>query len=105
MRTRCLLSALLGLWFVFSPWVIGLEEVPAAVWVAPVFGGIQFISSVWAFYKPIGDSLSNLITLLTGLLFAILPFTIPSLPIGEILFLSVFGLLTVFLSFSNLESK
>lgn len=104
MRLRCLLTALFGLWFLFAPWIIGFTEVSAAVRVSVVLGAVQFFASVWALITMEG-SWPYWITLITGLIFAIAPFTVSFLAIGQILFLAVFGLSTFFLSFSNLESK
>lgn len=103
MKVRCLLSALFGLWFMLAPWIIGYADHSAAVWVSEVLGAVQIICSLWALIHRAGDSLQNLITLITGLVFAIMPFTF--LPIQKGLFITIFGMLTIVLSFRNLGSK
>jgi len=103
MKTRCLLTALFGLWFMVAPWTVGFADHSVALWVSEGCGAVQVICSLWAFYKRAGDSLPNLLILLTGFIFAIMPFTF--LPVSKGLYVTVFGMLTIVFSFRNLGSK
>ena len=103
MKTRCLLTSLFGLWFLAAPWVIGFADHPAALWICEGLGAVQIVCSLWAFTQTKGDALPNLLTLLAGLMFAIMPFTF--LPVSRGLYITVFGMLTIVFSFQNLGSK
>jgi hypothetical protein len=103
MKLRCLVTALMAVWFMCAPWVIGFSGHMAPVVVCVMFGAIQLVSSLWAYTKPAGDSLQNLIILITGLLFAVFPFTF--LPVRSGIFITLFGMLTLALSFRNLSSN
>jgi hypothetical protein len=41
------LSAIIGLWFVISPWVFDFVSNSGAMWNSIVFGAIVFILTAW----------------------------------------------------------
>jgi hypothetical protein len=104
MKTRNVLSALIGLWFIIAPWAVGFSDHSGAVWVSLIFGIVQLLVSLWAYGKSGWNVWQNWVTVITGILFIILPFS-SSLSSGETWASVILGLLTVIFSFWNLGSK
>ncbi|UUZ81119.1 SPW repeat protein [Paenibacillus sp. P26] len=103
MRTRNTLSALIGLWFLIAPWVLGFDS-PGALWTSVVFGAVQIISSLWATDKSGWGVWQNWVSLVAGVWFILLPFAY-SLSSGETWSSVILGLITVLLNLQNLATK
>ncbi|MDQ0189025.1 SPW repeat protein [Alicyclobacillus cycloheptanicus] len=48
MKWRNGLAALIGIWFIISPWVFHYADETAPLWTSIVLGAIQLIASGWA---------------------------------------------------------
>ncbi len=68
------INALIGIWFLISPWTLGYSQSAGAVWYSVVFGAILLIVSFWAAVQldPKGwSSWPCWIALIMGILFII----------------------------------
>ncbi|AKO93224.1 SPW repeat protein [Priestia filamentosa] len=104
MKTRGILNALIGVWFIIAPWVIGFSDQSGALWSSIIFGIIQVIVSLWGADKPGWNSWQNWISVITGVWFVAFPF-IYSLTDGAVLSSVILGLITIVFSLWNLGSK
>ncbi|WP_028401036.1 SPW repeat protein [Ectobacillus panaciterrae] len=104
MKTRSTLNALIGIWFIIAPWVVGFSDQSGAVWSSVVFGAIQLIVSFGGYNKPGWGSWQNWVSVITGVWFVIFPF-IFSLTKGEVWSSVILGLITVIFSLLNLGSN
>lgn len=104
MKTRGYLNALIGVWFIIAPWVIGFSDQSGALWSSIIFGIIQIIVSLWGSDKPGWSSWQNWISVITGVWFVIFPF-IYSLTNGETWSSVILGLITIVFSLWNLGSN
>ncbi|MCL6516252.1 SPW repeat protein [Alicyclobacillus sp.] len=79
MKWRNWLNAIIGVWFIIAPWVLGVSDVAGAVWTSVIFGAIQVIASVWAAYveEPSWRTWQNWVSFLTGVWFILQPFVLP----------------------------
>jgi FtsH-binding integral membrane protein len=71
------LSALIGVWFIISPWVLQFSHQKTALWTSVVLGAIQLIASVWAAQTRDAESTRmwmEAVSLVTGIWFVIQPF-------------------------------
>jgi SPW repeat len=100
-KTRGSLNALIGVWFIIAPWVIGFSDQAGALWSSIIFGIIQIIVSLWGGDKPGWNSWQNWVSVITGVWFVIFPF-IYSLTVGEVWLSVILGLITILFSLRNL---
>jgi hypothetical protein len=100
-KTRGSLNALIGVWFIIAPWVIGFSDQSGALWSSIIFGIIQIIASLWGADKPGWNSWQIWVSVITGVWFVIFPF-IYSLTIGEVWLSVILGLITIIFSLRNL---
>lgn len=104
MKTRGYLNALIGVWFIIAPWVMGFSDQSGALWSSIIFGIIQIIVSLWGSDKPGWNSWQNWVSVITGVWFVIFPF-IYSLTDGEVWLRVILGLITILFSLWNLGSN
>ncbi|MFF2445098.1 SPW repeat protein [Priestia megaterium] len=104
MKTRGILNALIGAWFIIAPWVIDFSNQSGAFWSSIIFGIIQLVASLWGYDKPGWKSWLNWISVLTGIWFVIFPF-IYSLTNGKVWSIVILGLITIIFSLWNLGSN
>ncbi|MED3729440.1 SPW repeat protein [Priestia filamentosa] len=104
MKTRGYLNALIGVWFIIAPWVMGFSDQSGALWSSIIFGIIQIIVSLWGSDKPGWNSWQNWVSVITGVWFVIFPF-IYSLTDGEVWSSVILGLITIVFSLWNLGSN
>lgn len=104
MKTRSYLNALIGVWFIIAPWVIGFSDQSGALWSSIIFGIIQIIVSLWGSDKPGWNSWQNWVSVITGVWFVIFPF-IYSLTNGEVWSSVILGLITIVFSLWNLGTS
>lgn len=95
------LSALMGLWFLMSPWVFGFGEVTNALFSCALLGGLQFVSSMLALGKSGKHLWQNWLCVTTGALFIVLPNVFH---LGLMAFFSfvVLGFMTILVNYANL---
>ncbi|MFS2170125.1 SPW repeat protein [Priestia megaterium] len=104
MKTRGIINAVIGIWFVIAPWMLGFSYDTGATSASIVFGSLQVIMSFWGVTKHGWHSWQNWISLITGLGFILFPF-IYSLTDGVLWSSFLLGLMTVLLSLLSLNSK
>ncbi|MFP7732407.1 SPW repeat protein [Priestia aryabhattai] len=104
MKTRGFVNAVIGIWFILAPWMLGFSYDAGATSSSIVFGILQVIMSSWGANKPGWNSWQNWISLITGLLFILFPF-IYSLTDGVLWSSIILGLMTVIFSLWSLSSK
>jgi len=103
-KTRGIINAIIGIWFVIAPWMLGFSYDAGATSASIVFGILQVITSLLRANKPGWNSWQNWISLISGLWFVLFPF-IYSLT-GEVLWSSIIlGLVTGLFSLWSLNSK
>ncbi|WP_028549537.1 SPW repeat protein [Paenibacillus sp. UNC451MF] len=105
MKVRSVLIALFGLWLMAAPWYFGYTQETTAMWASILVGLIQIMAALWSMFRPVGDSLPNLITLITGLFMAITPFIQPINDHKQLWIGAALGVLTILLSFTNLGTR
>ena len=103
-KTRGIINAVIGIWFVIAPWMLGFSYDTGATSASIVFGSLQVIMSFWGVTKSGWNSWQNWISLITGLWFILFPF-IYSLTDGVLWSSVVLGLMTVLFSLWSLNSK
>ncbi|MED3850804.1 SPW repeat protein [Priestia megaterium] len=103
-KTRGIINAVIGIWFVIAPRMLGFSYDAGATSASIVFGSLQVIMSFWGVTKPGWNSWQNWISLITGLWFILFPF-IYLLTDGVLWSSVVLGLMTVLLSLWSLNSK
>ncbi|GIN86687.1 hypothetical protein J6TS2_30730 [Heyndrickxia sporothermodurans] len=104
MKTRSTLNALIGVWFIIAPWVIGFSDDSGALWSSVILGAIQAIVALWGYNNPGWNSWQSWITVITGVWFIVFPF-IYSLSNGEVWASVILGAITVIFSFWNMGSN
>jgi sulfite exporter TauE/SafE len=103
-KTRGIINAIIGIWFVIAPWMLGFSYDAGATSASIVFGILQVITSLLGANKSGWNSWQNWISLISGLWFVLFPF-IYSLT-GEVLWSSIIlGLMTGLFSLWSLNSK
>ncbi|MCS7463487.1 hypothetical protein N0M98_25605 [Paenibacillus doosanensis] len=103
MKTRSVFITLFGIWFIAAPSVFGYTDLYAAAWISVGLGIVQIIASLWSLRYASGDSPPHLVTLLTGLVMAVMPFTL--LSDRTIWISAAIGVLTILFSFANLSVR
>ncbi|MEJ9222529.1 MULTISPECIES: SPW repeat domain-containing protein [Priestia] len=104
MKTRGIVNAVIGIWFVIAPLILGFSYDAGATSASIVFGTLQVITSFLGTAKPESNSWQNWISLISGLWFVLFPF-IYSLKDGVIWSSIILGLMTVLFSLWSLNSK
>ncbi len=100
MKWRNGLAALIGVWFILSPWVFHYSTHTGAVWTSVVLGAIQLISSAWATFKEDSSGWAvwqTWFSLIMGAWFIVQPFAF-SLGIGEMWTSVILGAITIVLN-------
>ena len=104
MKARSVLNALIGIWFIIAPWVVGFSDQSGALWSSVILGAVQTIFALWGFEKSGWNSFQNWFTVITGAWFVIFPFIFSFT--NEALWSSVIlGLITVIFSLWNMGSN
>lgn len=95
------LSALMGLWFLLSPWVFGFGDVTNALFSCAFIGSLQFVSSMLALGKTGKHMWQNWLCVATGALAIVLPNVFQ---LGMLAFLSfvMLGFMTILVNYANL---
>ncbi|UJF34606.1 SPW repeat domain-containing protein [Paenibacillus hexagrammi] len=101
MMMKNLVSALLGLWFIATPWVFGFTDLEQAKLVCIVLGGIQFVFSLLAIGKSGPKTWQNWIAFFAGIWFIIFPNIYHMALLAFFLFV-VTGFVTMLINYSNL---
>lgn len=66
--------ALIGIWFIIAPWIVGYSDDKGALWTSVIIGAVQLITSLWAFSSSGWGSWQSWISLLAGGWFIVFPF-------------------------------
>jgi len=103
-KTRGIINAVIGIWLVIAPWMLGFLYDAGATSASIVFGTLQVIMSFWETTKSGWNSWQNWISLITGLWFVLFPF-VYSLTDGVLWSSIILGLMTVLFSLWSLNSK
>lgn len=102
MKWQNWINALLGVWFIISPWAVGFSSNSGALWTAIIIGLIQVIVAVWAVSQQDVSGWNvwqTWVSLLTGIWFIIMPFVFGlSSNQGELWTGIIFGVVTAVLS-------
>ncbi|WP_010492092.1 SPW repeat domain-containing protein [Paenibacillus elgii] len=101
---RNLLAALIGLWFIGAPWILGFSDHSGALRSSMAAGFIELAFSLLALGKTGWGSWQHWIAFLTGVWFMMLPFVF-SFGLGMTLFILVLGVATVLLNFYNMNEE
>ncbi|MCZ8522238.1 MULTISPECIES: SPW repeat protein [Paenibacillus] len=104
MTQRSSLTALIGLWFVLAPWIMGFAGESSALWSSIIGGGVLLLSSVLGFGKSGWDSLFNWLSLLSGVWLIIFAMAF-GFPVLQAAFYLLLGLAAVLLTFYNMEGR
>lgn len=80
MRTTNWVVALIGAWFIITPWVFGFSANTGAVWTSVVAGAIMLIVGIWAASLPRStanwSNWRNWTSLVMGIWFIIQPWSV-----------------------------
>ncbi len=101
---RNLLAALIGLWFVGAPWILGFSGHSGALWGSMGAGFLELVFSLLALGKIGWGSWQHWIAFLAGVWFMMLPFVFSFGP-GVTLFILALGVVTVLLNFYNMNAE
>ncbi|WP_426450735.1 SPW repeat protein [Paenibacillus sp. S-38] len=104
MTQRSSLVALIGLWFIMAPWIMGFAGSSGALWSSVIGGGVLLLSSLLGFGKPGWNSLFNWISLLSGVWLMIFGMAFP-FPLLQASLYLLLGLAAVLLTFYNMEGR
>ncbi|TVY08925.1 SPW repeat domain-containing protein [Paenibacillus cremeus] len=104
MNTRNVLAALIGLFFVFAPWLLGFTDEAGLVRTSVFLGAVQFITSILAFGKYGWNTWQNWISFISGVAFIIFPFAF-TLGWGITVIYIFLGFATVLLNFYNMNAE
>ena len=107
MKWRNWLAAIIGIWFIISPWVLGFSDKSGALWTSVIIGAVQLIvagsastkddSSGWTVWQ-------TWLSLITGIWFIIAPY-IFALGAGETWTSVILGAVTALLSLWTMGTK
>ncbi|NEW08304.1 hypothetical protein GK047_20080 [Paenibacillus sp. SYP-B3998] len=97
------LSALIGIWFIATPWVFGFTDQINPYLVCIFLGSLQVICSLLAGGKTGHKVWQNWVCFLTGAVFIVLP-NLYQWSILEFFIFVVLGFMTLLLNYSNLYS-
>lgn len=101
---RNLLAALIGLWFIGAPWILGYSGHSGALWSSMAAGFAELAFSLLALGKTGWGSWQHWIAFLAGVWFMMLPFVF-SFGLGMTLFMLVLGVVTILLNFYNMNEE
>lgn len=107
MKWRNGLTALIGIWFIISPWVFNYSDHTGALWASIILGAIQLIASAWAMFKNNASGWKvwqTWVSLIMGVWFIIQPFAF-SLGKGETWTSVILGIITVVLNLWSMAIK
>ena len=68
------LNALIGVWFIVSPWIMGFNQLSSATWFSVIAGAILLIVSFWAATQTDAinwSSWQGWVSLIVGIVFVI----------------------------------
>lgn len=71
-RWKDWLNGLVGVWFLVSPWILGLSENTSILWTGVTLGVLIALASVWALITPEGQ-VPELCNMVLGLIAFIAP--------------------------------
>lgn len=91
------LAALIGLFFVISPWVFAFSDQTGALWYSIIVGIVQIAASLLAIGKSGWGAWQSWLSLVAGVLFIILPLAY-SLGSGATWTFIVLGIVTVLIN-------
>jgi hypothetical protein len=109
MKWRNGISAIIGIWFIIAPWLLGFSGHTAALWTSVVGGAIQLISSAWAAF--LDDSSGwkvwqTWVSLLMGVWFIVQPFALQLQGnVGEAWSSVILGIITIALNLWTMLDK
>lgn len=107
MKWRNWLCALIGAWFIVSPWVLRISHEATATKVSVIVGAVQVIVSIWAaqtFVRPNYKIWQNWVALICGFWFVIHPF-LGDFELGQYYSIVVPGLITIIFGFWTLMTS
>ncbi|QSO46076.1 SPW repeat protein [Alicyclobacillus mengziensis] len=77
MKWRDWLVAVIGAWFIISPWAFGFSNYAGAVWTSVIAGALMLVASVWAGSREAESAnwsnLLNWLSLIMGVWFVFQP--------------------------------
>jgi hypothetical protein len=101
MTVKNLFSALIGVWFIVTPWMFNFVENTHAFVICMILGSIQVIFSLLAWGKSGKKAWQSWISLFIGISFIIYP-NIYHLDIAAYSLSVLLGFVTLLLNYSNL---
>lgn len=101
MYLKNVLSACMGLWFLFSPWIFGFEALTNALFTCALLGSLQFVSSLMALGKTGKKVWQNWLCFIIGALFIVVP-NVFHLNLMAFFSFVVLGFMTILVNYANL---
>ncbi|KRE83753.1 hypothetical protein ASG89_11555 [Paenibacillus sp. Soil766] len=95
------LSALMGLWFLMTPWVFGFGDVTNALFTCALFGSLQFVSSMLALGKTGKHMWQNWVCVGCGVVFIVFP-NVYHLSFMAFFSFVALGFMTILINYANL---
>ncbi|MDF2963515.1 MAG: hypothetical protein K0S39_5250 [Paenibacillus sp.] len=99
MIVKNLMSAFIGLWFFFTPWLFEFNTGSTEAYICFILGSIQVLISILAVVISGKKALINWVPLLIGVWFIIFPNAF-NLHLSEIVLLELLGLTTLLLNYA-----
>jgi hypothetical protein len=99
MKVQNLISAMIGLWFVCSPWIFGFVDGTSEFYMCVVFGSVQSAASLLAMAAWRRGRLLNVLCALIGLSFIIFSNAF-HVSILELVVFEVLGLASIMINYS-----
>ncbi|WP_067621953.1 SPW repeat protein [Alicyclobacillus acidiphilus] len=99
---KIVINALIGIWFILTPWVLNFSSDTAALWTSVVIGAIQTLASLAVFAQKRWNSAARFvwISFVTGLWFIVHPFVFQMQQnSGELWNFVILGVISAVLSF------
>lgn len=107
MKSRNVLMAIFGIWFIISPWALGFSSHVGAIWTSVVLGAVLLIVSVWAARLKNASGVGawqSWVNLILGIWFIIQPFTM-SLGAADDWISVILGAITIILAVWNMRDE
>ncbi|MDP9728341.1 SPW repeat protein [Alicyclobacillus tolerans] len=107
MKWRNGLLALIGIWFIISPWVFHYTNHTSALWSSIILGAIQLIASGWATFMQNSSGWKvwqTWVSLIMGIGFIIQPFVL-SMDTKETWTSVILGAITILLNLWTMAGK
>lgn len=106
MKWRNGLAAIIGIWFIISPWIFDYSDQEGALWTSVAVGAVLLIVSGWALFQEDSSGWAvwqTWVSLLAGIWFVIHPF-IFSLESGAMWTTVIVGAVTIILNLWTMAS-